>query len=204
MAILDDYVGSFEDEQLSPGEKKNLQAAKKMLRTLISAKTAYESDEWINGGKGSGSKPTAFASSGGQIPGMPPISKEAIEARKQMEKLISDTKKDIKKMQGTGKPGSRGFASTSSSGKTMITYEATFEYLADADQILDGLMFALDSQLEDGGEKRIAWYSKLIELIAKSAKSTFIDKTTTEIGKTTRTGTNSRGQTRTIKTIPDA
>jgi hypothetical protein len=65
-------------------------------------------------------------------------------------------------------------------------------------------MFALDSQLEDGGEKRIAWYSKLIELIAKSAKSTFIDKTTSEIGKTTRTGTNSRGQTRTIKTIPDA
>ena len=257
IAVLDDYVGSFEDEQLTPGEKKNLQAAKKMLRTLISAKTAYESDEWINGGKGSGTKPTAFASSGRQIPGMPPVSKEAIEARKQMEKLISDTKKDIKKMQGTGKPGSRGFASTSSSGKTMITDEATFFQdiessivkeirrarkaqdakavkgltkleeiikrdeasktgsrrtnvgsiyftMEEADQILDGLMFALDSQLEDGGEKRIAWYSKLIELIAKSAKSTFIDKTTSEIGKTTRTGTNSRGQTRTIKTIPDA
>jgi hypothetical protein len=257
IAVLDDYVGSFEDEQLAPGEKKNLTAAKKMLRTLISAKTAYQSDEWINGGKGSGTKPTAFASSGGQIPGMPPISKEAIEARKQMEKLISDTKKDIKKMQGTGKPGSRGFASTSSSGKTMITDEATFFQdiesslvkeirkarkaqdaravkgltkleeiirrdeasktgsrrtnvgsiyftMEEADQILDGLMFALDSQLEDGGEKRIAWYSKLIELIAKSAKSTFIDKTTSEIGKTTRTGTNSRGQTRTIKTIPDA
>lgn len=257
IAVLDDYVGSFEDEQLAPGEKKNLTAAKKMLRTLISAKTAYQSDEWINGGKGSGSKPTAFASSGRQLPGMPPISKEAIEARKQMEKLISDTKKDIKKMQGTGKPGSRGFASTSSSGKTMITDEATFFQdiesslvkeirkarkaqdaravkgltkleeiirrdeasktgsrrtnvgsiyftMEEADQILDGLMFALDSQLEDGGEKRIAWYSKLIELIAKSAKSTFIDKTTSEIGKTTRTGTNSRGQTRTIKTIPDA
>jgi hypothetical protein len=188
---------------------------------------------------------------------MPPISKEAIEARKQMEKLISDTKKDIKKMQGTGKPGSRGFASTSSSGKTMITDEATFFQdietsivkeirrarkaqdaravkgltkleeiikrdeasktgsrrtnvgsiyftMEEADQILDGLMFALDSQLEDGGEKRIAWYSKLIELIAKSAKSTFIDKTTSEIGQTTRTGKNSKGQTRTIKTIPDA
>ena len=74
----------------------------------------------------------------------------------------------------------------------------------EADQILDGLMFALDTQLADGGEKRIAWYSKLIEMVAGAAKSTFIDKKTNAITDTTRTATNSRGQSRTINIVPEA
>ena len=51
-------------------------------------------------------------------------------------------------------------------------------YLTDdeADMVMDGLMFALDNQIEQGGEKRIEWYTKLLEKIAQEAMSTFIDK----------------------------
>jgi HK97 family phage prohead protease len=47
----------------------------------------------------------------------------------------------------------------------------------EADIILEGLMFALDKQIDAGGDKRIEWYSKLIEKISNAAMSTFINKT---------------------------
>lgn len=46
----------------------------------------------------------------------------------------------------------------------------------EADIIMEGLMFALDQQIEKGGEKRIGWYTKLLEKMAQAAMSTFIDK----------------------------
>jgi HK97 family phage prohead protease len=51
-------------------------------------------------------------------------------------------------------------------------------YLTDdeADLVLEGLMFALDNQIETGGEKRIEWYTKLLEKISQAAMSTFINK----------------------------
>lgn len=48
----------------------------------------------------------------------------------------------------------------------------------EADMVLNGLMFALDSQIELGGDKRIEWYSKLLEKVSKAAMSTFINKNT--------------------------
>lgn len=51
-------------------------------------------------------------------------------------------------------------------------------YLTDdeADLVLEGLMFALDNQIEIGGDKRIEWYSKLLEKVSEAAMSTFINK----------------------------
>jgi HK97 family phage prohead protease len=51
-------------------------------------------------------------------------------------------------------------------------------YLTDdeADLVLDGLMFALDNQIEIGGDKRIEWYTKLLEKVSQAAMSTFINK----------------------------
>jgi hypothetical protein len=37
-------------------------------------------------------------------------------------------------------------------------------------------MFALDNQIEIGGDKRIDWYSKLLEKVSEAAMSTFINK----------------------------
>jgi hypothetical protein len=243
--VLDDYVSAFEDEQLTPDERANLAAARKILKTLVGTRTAYSEDEWIIGGKKPSSSQISFASATGGT------------SKKFNINLAQDIQKDLKKLNGTGKPGTRGFASTSAGGKTMITDEATFfkdvqssldkeikratkdgdkraiaglrklsELISrdeagktgsrrtnvgsiyftaeEADQILDGLMFALDTQLADGGEKRIAWYSKLIEMVAGAAKSTFIDKKTNAITDTTRTATNSRGQSRTINIVPEA
>jgi HK97 family phage prohead protease len=243
--VLDDYVSAFEDEQLTPDERANLAAARKILKTLVGTRTAYSEDEWIIGGNKPSSSQINFASATGGT------------SKKFNINLAQDIQKDLKKLNGTGKPGTRGFASTSAGGKTMITDEATFfkdvqssldkeikratkdgdkraiaglrklsELISrdeagktgsrrtnvgsiyftaeEADQILDGLMFALDTQLADGGEKRIAWYSKLIEMVAGAAKSTFIDKKTNAITDTTRTATNSRGQSRTINIVPEA
>jgi len=243
--ILEDYVSEFEDEQLTPGERANVTAAKKILKTLLGAKTAYTEDEWIIGSSKASSGKFTFTSA------------TAGTSKKFNINLAKDIQQDLKKLNGTGKPGTRGFASTSAGGKTMITDEATFfkdvqssldkeirratkdgdkkavaglrklsELISsdeagktgsrrtnvgsiyftaeEADQMLDGLMFALDTQLADGGEKRIGWYSKLIEMIAGAAKSTFIDKKTNAITDRTRTGTNSRGQSRTINIVPEA
>jgi HK97 family phage prohead protease len=51
-------------------------------------------------------------------------------------------------------------------------------YLTDdeADLVLEGLMFALDNQIEIGGDKRIEWYSKLLDKVSQAAMSTFINK----------------------------
>lgn len=51
-------------------------------------------------------------------------------------------------------------------------------YLTDdeADIVLEGLMFALDHQMEIGGDKRIEWYSKLLDKVSQAAMSTFINK----------------------------
>ena len=73
----------------------------------------------------------------------------------------------------------------------------------EVDLILDGLQFALDQQMDAGGDKRIGWYSKLIEKIAAAAMSTFIDKSTTEIGSTRRTVTNKDGVKKKINIVPE-
>jgi HK97 family phage prohead protease len=245
---LDEYIGEYEEGQLTKAERVNIASAKAMRKQIAKARAGYVDDEWIPGQTRSKPKGGAFASAS---------SNDVSKMKTSSKKLASDIKKDIKKLQGTGKPGARGFASSSSGGKTMITDEATFfrdvenslskeirraqkagdnravkglsklaeiirrdeasktgsrrtnvgsvYFTADeADEILDGLMFALDTQLEDGGDKRVGWYSKLIEMVAKAAKSTFIDKTTKEITETTRTGTNSRGQKKKINIVPEA
>jgi hypothetical protein len=92
----------------------------------------------------------------------------------------------------------------SKTGSRRTNVGSVYFTVDEADEILDGLMFALDTQLEDGGEKRVEWYSRLIEMIAKAAKSTFIDKTTKEINSTTREATNSRGQKKKINIVPEA
>lgn len=65
----------------------------------------------------------------------------------------------------------------------------------DADKIMDALMSAIDRQVEINGQKRIEMYAKLIEMIAKSAMSTFVDKDTAEIGKRKTTRVNEAGRT---------
>jgi HK97 family phage prohead protease len=263
---LDEYIGEFGEGELSKAERVNMSSAKAMRKQLAKARAGYANDEWIPGA--SKSKGSGFASVGsipgreieytsGWAKGQEKRRKEAESMANAMRTVAKDIKKDIKKLQGSGNPGTRGFASTSSGGKTMITDEATFfrdveksldkeirratkagdkravkglSKLAEiirrdeasktgsrrtnvgsvyftvdeADEILDGLMFALDTQLEDGGEKRVEWYSRLIEMIAKAAKSTFIDKTTKEINSTTREATNSRGQKKKINIVPEA
>jgi HK97 family phage prohead protease len=54
------------------------------------------------------------------------------------------------------------------------------------DDVLDALMVSLDRQVEINGEKRQAMFAKLIDMMAKAAMGTFIDKTTEELqGRTT-------------------
>ena len=62
----------------------------------------------------------------------------------------------------------------------------------ESDQILDALMVALDRQVERGSTERQDLYSKMIEHIAKAAMSTFIDKSTREIGSRTQKRTGGR------------
>jgi HK97 family phage prohead protease len=245
--VLDEYIGEYEEGELTKAERLNISSAKAMRKQIAKARAGYVDDEWIPGQTRSKPKGDAisFTSATGGT------------SKKFSINLAKDIQQDLKKLNGTGKPGTRGFASTSSGGKTMITDEATFfkdvqssldkeirratkdgdkravaglrklsELISsdeagktgsrrtnvgsiyftaeEADQMLDGLMFALDTQLADGGEKRIGWYSKLIEMIAGAAKSTFIDKKTNAITDRTRTGTNSRGQSRTINIVPEA
>jgi hypothetical protein len=244
---LDEYIGEYEEGELTRAERLNIASAKAMRKQIAKARAGYVDDEWIPGQTRSKPKGDAisFTSATGGT------------SKKFSINLAKDIQQDLKKLNGTGKPGTRGFASTSDGGKTMITDEATFfkdvqssldkeirratkdgdkravaglrklsELISsdeagktgsrrtnvgsiyftaeEADQMLDGLMFALDTQLADGGEKRIGWYSKLIEMIAGAAKSTFIDKKTNAITDRTRTGTNSRGQSRTINIVPEA
>lgn len=91
----------------------------------------------------------------------------------------------------------------SKTGSRRTNAGSIFMTMDDVDAILEGLMFALDQQMDKGGEKRMGWYSRLIEKISEAAMSTFIDKTTSEIGSRKRTVTNQRGQKREINIVPE-
>ena len=110
---LDDYISEYEDESLTPGEKRSVKAAKQIRKQIIAARRGYETDPWIAGGKPENNQESA-------------ASGFASTTKQSSIKIATDIKKDLKKIQGSGNAGQRGFASTSSGGKTMITDEATF------------------------------------------------------------------------------
>jgi len=257
-----DELSSYVDAN-SPGEnayeKKSITRANALLKKLLNMKSAYSEDKWFNGKEGGRS---GFDSRTGDrprpgTPEMPQSNAKRDGEVKKLSELIERVVAELeaKRNNPSPKKGRMGFSS--STGKTMITDEATFFkdiedslpreiraaqkannakaitgltklqeiirrneasktgdrrtnvgsiYLTmdEVDLILDGLQFALDKQVEAGGDKRIAWYSKLIEKVAGAAMSTFIDKSTTEIGSTRRTVTNKDGVKKKINIVPEA
>jgi len=247
----------------SPGEnayeKKSIARANALLKKLSKMKSEYSEDKWFNGREG---RRSGFDSrTGGRprpgTPEMPQSNAKREGDIKRLSTLIEQVVAELeaKRQNPSPKKGRMGFSS--STGKTMITDEATFfkdienslakeiraaqkakntkaitgltklqeiikrneasktgdrrtnvgsiyMTMDEVDLILDGLQFALDQQVDAGGDKRIGWYSKLIEKIAAAAMSTFIDKSTTEIGSTRRTVTNKDGVKKKINIVPEA
>jgi HK97 family phage prohead protease len=247
-------------------EKKSVARANALLKKLLKMQSEYSEDKWFNGTEGGRS---GFQSSTGgkprpprgirPRPGTPEMPQSNAKREgdiKRLSTLIEQVvaELDAKRQNPSPKKGRMGFSS--STGKTMITDEATFfkdvenslakeiraaqkarntkaasgltklqeiikrseasktgdrrtnagsiyMTMDEVDLILDGLQFALDQQVQAGGDKRIAWYSKLIEKIAAAAMSTFIDKSTTEIGSTRRTVTNKNGVKKKINIVPE-
>lgn len=247
-------------------EKKSLARANALLKKLLKMQSEYSEDKWFNGGEGGRS---GFQSSTGgkprpprgirPRPGTPEMPQSNAKREgdiKRLSTLIEQVVAELeaKRQNPSPKKGRMGFSS--STGKTMITDEATFfkdvenslakeiraaqkarntkaasgltklqeiikrseasktgdrrtntgsiyMTMDEVDLILDGLQFALDQQMDAGGDKRIGWYSKLIEKIAAAAMSTFIDKSTTEIGSTRRTVTNKDGVKKKINIVPE-
>ena len=257
-----DELSSYIDAN-SPGEnayeKKSITRANALLKKLSNMKSQYSEDKWFNGKEGGRS---GFDSRTGDrprpgTPEMPQSNAKRDGEVKKLSELIERVVAELeaKRNNPSPKKGRMGFSS--STGKTMITDEATFfkdiedslpreiraaqkannakaitgltklqeiirrneasktgdrrtnvgsiyMTMDEVDLILDGLQFALDKQVEAGGDKRIAWYSKLIEKVAGAAMSTFIDKSTTEIGSTRRTVTNKDGVKKKINIVPEA
>ena len=253
---LSSYVDITSGENAS--EKKNIARANALLKKLSKMKSEYSEDKWFNGGQG---RRSGFDSTTGgrPRPGTPEMPQSNAKREGNVKKLSALIEKvvaelEAKRQNPSPKKGRMGFSS--STGKTMITDEATFfkdveDSLAkeiraaqkaknaeaitgltklqeiikrseasktgdrrtnvgsiymtmdEVDLILDGLQFALDQQMDAGGDKRIGWYSKLIEKIAAAAMSTFIDKTTTEIGSTRRTVINKDGVKKKINIVPE-
>ena len=104
------------------------------------------------------------------------------KTRKGLELLQS-----ILRRQESGKLGS----TRTNAGSLTITAD-------EADQILDAVMAVVDRQVGSSGS-RGKIFAELLEKVAGSAMSTFIEKTTPSIGATKRTVENSRGQSVTIK-----
>ena len=247
-------------------EKKSLARANALLKKLLKMQSEYSEDKWFNGGEGGRS---GFQSSTGgkprpprgirPRPGTPEMPQSNAKREGDIKKLSTLIEQvvaelEAKRQNPSPKKGRMGFSS--STGKTMITDEATFfkdvenslakeiraaqkakntkaasgltklqeiikrseasktgdrrtnvgsiyMTMDEVDLILDGLQFALDQQMDAGGDKRIGWYSKLIEKIAAAAMSTFIDKSTTEIGSTRRTVTNKDGVKKKINIVPE-
>ena len=248
-------------------EKKSLARANALLKKLLKMQSEYSEDKWFNGGEGGRS---GFQSSTGgkprpprgirPRPGTPEMPQSNAKREGDIKKLSTLIEQvvaelEAKRQNPSPKKGRMGFSS--STGKTMITDEATFfkdvenslakeiraaqkakntkaitgltklqeiikrseasktgdrrtntgsiyMTMDEVDLILDGLQFALDQQMQAGGDKRIGWYSKLIEKIAAAAMSTFIDKSTSEIGSTRRTVTNKDGVKKKINIVPEA
>jgi HK97 family phage prohead protease len=257
-----DELSSYVDVN-SPGEnayeKKSIARANALLKKLSKMKSEYSEDKWFNGSEG---RRSGFDSrTGGRprpgTPEMPQSNAKRDGEVKKLSELIERVVAELeaKRQNPSPKKGRMGFSS--STGKTMITDEATFfkdienslakeiraaqkakntkaitgltklqeiikrneasktgdrrtnvgsiyMTMDEVDLILDGLQFALDQQMDAGGDKRIGWYSKLIEKIAAAAMSTFIDKSTTEIGSTRRTVTNKDGVKKKINIVPEA
>ena len=71
----------------------------------------------------------------------------------------------------------------------------------EVDDVLDALMVSLDRQVEINGEKRQEMFSKLIDMMAKAAMGTFIDKTTEELQGRTVPRTSASGRTVNIQNL---
>ena len=240
-------------------EKKSIARANALLKKLTKMKSEYSEDKWFNGreDRRSGFDSTTGGRPRPGTPEMPQSNAKREGDIKRLSTLIEQVvaELDAKRQNPSPKKGRMGFSS--STGKTMITDEATFfkdvenslakeiraaqkakntkaitgltklqeiikrneasktgdrrtnvgsiyMTMDEVDLILDGLQFALDQQMDSGGDKRIGWYSKLIEKIAAAAMSTFIDKSTTEIGSTRRTVTNKDGVKKKINIVPEA
>lgn len=257
-----DELSSYVDAN-SPGEnayeKKSITRANALLKKLLNMKSQYSEDKWFNGKEG-GRSGFDSRTGGRPRPGTPEMPQSNAKRDGEVKKLSELIERVVAELEAkrnnpSPKKGRMGFSS--STGKTMITDEATFfkdiedslpreiraaqkaknakaitgltklqeiirrneasktgdrrtnvgsiyMTMDEVDLILDGLQFALDKQVEAGGDKRIAWYSKLIEKVAGAAMSTFIDKSTTEIGSTRRTVTNKDGVKKKINIVPEA
>jgi HK97 family phage prohead protease len=240
-------------------EKKSIARANALLKKLSKMKSEYSEDKWFNGKEG-GRSGFGSRTGGRPRPGTPEMPQSNAKRDGEVKKLSELIERVVAELEAkrnnpSPKKGRMGFSS--STGKTMITDEATFfkdienslakeiraaqkakntkaitgltklqeiikrneasktgdrrtnvgsiyMTMDEVDLILDGLQFALDQQMDAGGDKRIGWYSKLIEKIAAAAMSTFIDKSTTEIGSTRRTVTNKDGVKKKINIVPEA
>jgi hypothetical protein len=69
------------------------------------------------------------------------------------------------------------------------------------DEVLDALMVSLDRQVELNSEKRQVMFAKLIDMMAKAAMGTFIDKTTEELQGRTITRRSASGRTVNIQDL---
>jgi hypothetical protein len=249
-------------------EKKSVARANALLKKLLKMQSEYSEDKWFNDREGgvsgfqssTGDKPRPPRDGRPARPGTPETPQSNAKREGEIKKLSTLIEQvvaelDEKRQNPSPKKGRMGFSS--STGKTMITDEATFfkdienslakeiraaqkarntkaasgltklqeiikrseasktgdrrtnvgsiyMTMDEVDLILDGLQFALDQQVQAGGDKRIGWYSRLIEKVAGAAMSTFIDKSTSEIGSTRRTVTNKDGVKKKINIVPEA
>lgn len=187
--VLDAYDSSAPQEGMTSrtGPSEKAKKAVPSYQKYLTAKASTPSREGLR----SGNNPTGKE-------GRTMITDEAtyfkdIESSlvKEIEaaKKVQDTKtssgltklQEIIRRQEASKTGDR----RTNVGSIFLTQE-------ESDQILDALMVALDRQVERGSAERQDLYSKMIEHIAKAAMSTFIDKSTREIGSRTQKRTGGR------------
>jgi HK97 family phage prohead protease len=108
--------------------------------------------------------------------------KKGAEALGQLQAIIS--------RQEASKIGDR----RTNAGRILVTQD-------EVDSILDGLMGALDRQVESGGEKRQKLYGELLDKLAEAAMGTFIDRSTEELQGRTQQRRNSQGRTVNIQDL---
>lgn len=114
------------------------------------------------------------------------LPKEISEARKANDRKTSaglEKLQSIINRQEAAKLGDR----RTNAGRILVTQD-------EVDEILDAIMMVIDRQGASGGGERQQNFAKFIDMLAKAAMSTFIDRTVEELGGRTQTRRSASGR----------
>jgi len=114
------------------------------------------------------------------------LPKEIREADKAQDKRTSDALKalqDLISRQEAAKLGSR----RTNAGRILMTRD-------EVDEILDAMMVVIDRQGAIGGNERQQKFATMLDMLAKAAMATFIDRTVEELSSRTVNRRNQRGR----------